>query len=145
VPELDAIYRLNVDTRQAQLVGILEALSTPGALPAVVNCTAGKDRTGVVIAAVLSLLGVPPETIVEDFAASAPLLADSDLADTVRARVATSGGDPATALRLLASPPEHMQGLLDYVGVTYGGVESLVRQAGLSLERIERLRTLLLE
>jgi len=145
VPELDAIYRLIVDTRQAQLVGILEALSTPGALPAVVNCTAGKDRTGVVIAAILSLLGVPSETIVEDFAASGPLLADSDLPDTVRARVAASGGDPAMALRLLASPPEHMQRLLDYVDVTYGGVESLLRQAGLSLEQIERLRALLLE
>jgi len=39
--------------------------------PTVFHCAAGKDRTGVVAAIVLSLLGVTEEAIVEDYLASA--------------------------------------------------------------------------
>jgi protein-tyrosine phosphatase len=38
-----------------------------GKLPLVFNCTAGKDRTGVAAALVLSALGVPRETILQDY------------------------------------------------------------------------------
>lgn len=38
-----------------------------GAGPTVVNCTAGKDRTGIASALVLTALGVPYETVREDF------------------------------------------------------------------------------
>ena len=41
------------------LAGLLRALLEPGALPAVVHCEAGCDRTGVVAALILGLLGVP--------------------------------------------------------------------------------------
>jgi protein-tyrosine phosphatase len=36
-------------------------------LPIVVHCAAGKDRTGVAIAVLLSALGVPRDTVVEDY------------------------------------------------------------------------------
>ena len=36
--------------------------------PVVFHCSAGKDRTGIMSAVILSLLGVPDETIVEDYA-----------------------------------------------------------------------------
>jgi protein-tyrosine phosphatase len=38
-----------------------------GELPLIVNCSAGKDRTGVAIALLLSVLGVPRPTILEDY------------------------------------------------------------------------------
>jgi protein-tyrosine phosphatase len=38
-----------------------------GDLPLVFNCSAGKDRTGVAAALILRVLGVPEETIVEDY------------------------------------------------------------------------------
>ncbi len=41
-------------------------LSTGDALPALVRCSAAKDRTGVVIALVLAVLGVPGEVIATD-------------------------------------------------------------------------------
>ena len=54
--------------------GIVEALTTiaePGALPAVVHCSAGKDRTGLLAAVLLGTLGVADEDIVSDYALSA--------------------------------------------------------------------------
>ena len=48
----------------------LEVLAAPDALPAVFHCTAGKDRTGVLSAIVLSLLGVDEPTVVADYALS---------------------------------------------------------------------------
>jgi protein-tyrosine phosphatase len=145
VPELDRIYRLIVDTRQPQLVRVLDTLASPGALPAVVFCTAGKDRTGVVVAVLLALLGVERTAIVEDYSVSATLLADSPVGDRVRASFTERGLDPALADRLLVSPPDHMERLLTYVDETYGGVEALAIRAGLAPRRIENLRTALLE
>jgi protein-tyrosine phosphatase len=42
-----------------------------GALPVIVNCTAGKDRTGVAIALLLEIAGVPRDVIVDDYLRSA--------------------------------------------------------------------------
>ena len=51
-----------------QILAALEVLATPDALPAVFHCTAGKDRTGVLSAVLLSLLGVDEPTVVADYA-----------------------------------------------------------------------------
>jgi protein-tyrosine phosphatase len=45
-------------------------MSSPDAFPAMFHCSAGKDRTGVLAAIVLGVLGVPDETIVADYALS---------------------------------------------------------------------------
>src|SRR5258708_12296613 len=46
--------------------GIRE-LARPGALPGLVHCTAGKDRTGLLIAMVQDLLGVDEKLILDDY------------------------------------------------------------------------------
>ncbi len=52
------------------LTAAIRVLASTEALPAVMHCSAGKDRTGVLSALVLAFLGVPDETIVEDYALS---------------------------------------------------------------------------
>lgn len=52
------------------LAGVVQVLCTPGALPAVVCCSVGKDRAGIVAALVLGFLEVPEEFIVADYALS---------------------------------------------------------------------------
>ena len=42
-------------------------LAGPAALPAVFHCTAGKDRTGILAAILLSAIGVRDEDIVDDY------------------------------------------------------------------------------
>lgn len=56
------------------LAGAVRLLTRSSTLPAVFHCEAGCDRTGVLAAVVLSLLGVPDEVIAADYAATAPAM-----------------------------------------------------------------------
>ena len=71
-----ATFYVEMLTRRGpEVAGLLRALLEPGALPAVVHCEAGCDRTGVVAAVVLGLVGVPDEAIVADYDLTEPSLA----------------------------------------------------------------------
>jgi protein-tyrosine phosphatase len=48
----------------------LAVLADPAAYPAVFHCAAGKDRTGLLAAVVLGLLGVSDDDIIADYALS---------------------------------------------------------------------------
>lgn len=56
------------------LAGTIRLLARSSTLPAVFHCEAGCDRTGVLAAVVLSLLGVPDDVIAADYAATAPAM-----------------------------------------------------------------------
>jgi protein-tyrosine phosphatase len=66
-----ARYRRMLDDGHETVAEILAILSDPSAYPAMFHCSAGKDRTGVIAAVLLGVLGVPDETIVADYALSA--------------------------------------------------------------------------
>lgn len=57
---------------QDALAETLAILTDPTAYPAVLHCTAGKDRTGIAIAMLLGVLGVADELIADDYALSRP-------------------------------------------------------------------------
>ncbi|MGW7682135.1 tyrosine-protein phosphatase [Kribbella sp. NPDC054772] len=73
--DLFEMYRILVDDYAGRVTAAVVAIAEapPGCV--VVNCHAGKDRTGVVIALTLDLLGVPTETVAADYEASG---ADAD-------------------------------------------------------------------
>jgi hypothetical protein len=66
----------------------------------VVHCTAGKDRTGVITALMLGLLGVPEETIIHDYARCTTSVS---LPREVRQRACMAM--PGTICPLLGCPP----------------------------------------
>ena len=51
----------------AQYAAMFERISSADNLPALVHCTAGKDRAGFASASILRALGVPEETVYEDY------------------------------------------------------------------------------
>lgn len=61
-----ANYRV-LPSEQAPAYREIFRLLAAGELPLVINCSAGKDRTGLAAALVLSALGVAPEVILEDY------------------------------------------------------------------------------
>ncbi|MGB3051407.1 MAG: tyrosine-protein phosphatase [Polyangiales bacterium] len=64
---LDTVNRMLVRDFTEQYTGLLRVLSNPANRPLVFHCTQGKDRAGFGAAMVLSALGVPWETVVEDY------------------------------------------------------------------------------
>jgi len=52
----------------AEIRAALDVIADPGAAPVVVHCTSGKDRTGLIIALVLGLLGVSDTDVIDDYA-----------------------------------------------------------------------------
>ena len=69
-PERAAIYRYMIDDCGAAIAAAVGRLCAGGALPGLIHCTAGKDRTGLVAALVLDVIGVPDELIAADYAMS---------------------------------------------------------------------------
>jgi protein-tyrosine phosphatase len=65
-------WRLAVDHHDVISL-IFEGLAEDRRLPAIIHCSSGKDRTGVVCALLLTLIGVPGISVLDDFEQSQEL------------------------------------------------------------------------
>ena len=63
-------YLAMMDAASGSVAAFLTLVCNPDAYPVVFHCFAGKDRTGILTALVLGLLGVPDADIAEDYALS---------------------------------------------------------------------------
>jgi protein-tyrosine phosphatase len=142
--DLTDTYHLLVDECGDELAAVVGALARPGALPAIVHCTAGKDRTGVVIALVHALLGVSAADIEADYAATAAYLS-TGFVDRIRAAMPPGHLTDAMLTAALACPPELIRATLARIDEKAGGVENYLLGHGLSAEDIKALRTALVE
>jgi protein-tyrosine phosphatase len=111
--------------------------------PAVFHCAAGKDRTGVISAIVLGLLGVPDEVIVADYAATRENL--DAIVDRLNAlegyRTMLAALPPDT----MHANPETIVEFLERLRVRFGSVEDYALASGVAAPAIERLRARLIE
>jgi protein-tyrosine phosphatase len=80
---VSGVYLGYLDARPDSVVAALRAIANSDGAT-IVHCAAGKDRTGVVVALALAEIGVEPDAIVADYAASA------DHIDAVMARLRAS-------------------------------------------------------
>jgi protein-tyrosine phosphatase len=141
---LDDVYRHVVVDRGAALAAAMGELARAGALPAIVHCTGGKDRTGIVVALLLETLGVPDEVIAEDFAATSMFL-NEEFRQTQIARAVASGQDGARFATMLGCEASLILDVLAAIRSSYGSVESYLVAHGLRPEELEQLRRALLE
>jgi protein-tyrosine phosphatase len=139
---LDRYYVHLVDAYAESILDVFETLTDPQALPAIVHCTLGKDRTGVIISLLLSTLGVSDEVVVADYALTAECA--SGLLDKMRAEALAAGMPAEWCAAMFDSHPDNMRALLAHVRDTYGGAEAYLRAIGLSDARVQRLRANLL-
>jgi protein-tyrosine phosphatase len=137
-PELVAVYRHMIDDRGAAIAEAVGRLAADGALPGLIHCSAGKDRTGLVVALVLDMIGVPDEIIAADYAMSAENI-DAETAQVMSRIQAISGGQQLD-LGLLVSPPELILEALDRVRWHAGSAVGYLVQHGLPPEAIDALR-----
>ncbi|WP_185995954.1 tyrosine-protein phosphatase [Nocardioides campestrisoli] len=120
---------------------IVETVASPGSLPALVHCTAGKDRTGVVLAVVLGALGVTDDEIVADYARTRedlePLYEQLRHVPDYQERIAVLPEESRTA------EPQAMATFLELVRAEYGDARDYLLAQGVPEETLERLRELL--
>lgn len=126
-------------TRHAPgVAAILRGIAEAPAGGVLVHCHAGKDRTGVVVALLLSIAGVDREAIAEDYALSAGWNEAVDDLDEIM-----SGPDAAQRLRdrrIYYPRPENMIGMLAEVDRRHGGVDRYLDGIGVGRDVRERLR-----
>jgi protein tyrosine/serine phosphatase len=134
---------IDLDGNSSGFAGIVTAIARAPAGGVVVHCHAGKDRTGIAIALVLALVGVPDETIAADYA-----LSGANLAGLTAEWLDGVSQDPVERARLLqqADPvPEAMLGLLAHLRRRYGGAEAYLVAGGAAPADLAALRTRLLD
>jgi hypothetical protein len=141
--ELSERYLWYLESGRRSLAEALTLVAEPANLPVVFHCAAGKDRTGVLAALVLDILGVADEVIVADYVITAermPLILD-------RYR-----SDPAFAERMATLPGSRfsveaatMQRFLTELRVRHGGARSWALSSGVPAEALDRMDETLLE
>lgn len=128
---------------EASLVTAIERLSEMAEQPVVFHCAAGKDRTGVLAAVLLRLLGVTDEHIVADYMRSAhamPRMIERFRTwPRYRAHMELA---PPQAYAVEAQP---LIDLLTSIDRDHGGVHQWASDRGLPSKAAERLVNLLLE
>jgi protein-tyrosine phosphatase len=142
---LDALYRRIVTQHTSVVVGALREIAGAREQSVVVHCTAGKDRTGVVVALALSAVGVHRDAVVEDYARTEANLAGEWLEGMVEL-VGRYGIPDTPELRVLmgGSPPEAIDGMLDDVERSHGSTRDYLLSAGLDLSDLAALERLLI-
>jgi protein-tyrosine phosphatase len=140
---LGTLYVEMLDVGAPALAESLRVLADRARVPAVFHCAAGKDRTGVLAAVVLALLGVDDEVIIGDYALTAVAMASLvERLERDRPEALTAMNDQPAAY--LATPPAAMRRFLDHVRAEHGSMVGYVRAIGVELEVVEDLHATLL-
>jgi protein-tyrosine phosphatase len=129
-------------TQHAQVVvDALRDIARSGSDPVLVHCTAGKDRTGVVIALALLAVGVQRDDVIADYAESQVNL-DGEWLDGMVAFIRSHGVDETPELRVLlgGSPPEALAATIDLIESTHGSVQQYLRDSGMGDHDLTLLR-----
>ena len=128
-------------TSWLRLFGILADESN---LPVVLHCTAGKDRTGVSTAFLLSILGVSRDVIEEDY-----LLTNLDTerqADFIERTVGYPDGyDRKKMINVAGVPNDAMKDFLDGVESKWGSVVEYLKKIGITKNQMHKIRQNFLE
>jgi protein-tyrosine phosphatase len=140
--QLDAVYAHVVGKCGGAIADAIRPLCAAKAFPALVHCSAGKDRTGIVVAMILAVLGVPDEYIAADYSLSASYLDPRQTAAIGQLRVNTGLGDNLTE-ELILSPPQLIMDVLASARTTHGSVDGYLVAHGLREADLAALRAAL--
>jgi protein-tyrosine phosphatase len=118
-------------------------LAAKDQLPALFHCTTGKDRTGWAAAALLTLLGVPHDTVVEDYLRSNDYIIPAY--QKVIDAFVEAGGEREIPLAILGVKEDYLDAAFDEMQVEYGTIERYFSDGlGINADRQKALRDLFL-
>ncbi len=125
----------------------LHGLTADGGAPQVFHCTAGKDRTGFAAAVLLLSLGVPRDTMMQDYLASNAYLEAANTRSMCLMRVfSLFRTDPASVRPLLIVEPQYLDSAFGAMQQDYGSIDGYLQQAlGVDAAFRQQLRERFLE
>jgi protein-tyrosine phosphatase len=138
---LSAMYCEMLADAGDRVIEAVRLVGTPGNHPVVFMCSAGKDRTGVLAALLLGLLGVADDAIVADYEAtqhSLELMVE-------RARARNAGAPRPELAHLLTADAENIRPAIDWVHAHHGSYAGYAQANGYTQGEIDTLRASLVE
>ncbi|KAI8073826.1 protein-tyrosine phosphatase-like protein [Gongronella butleri] len=134
---LSALYRGTINYSGKELAQALMLFTDASMYPIHVHCTQGKDRTGIIVALLLSICGVPEDLIVLDYARTQAGLAP--IYDTMLIEVKRNG----LSDEFMDASPQNMRGLLEFLKQEYGSVSGYLASIGFDKEHQDQVRAIL--
>jgi protein-tyrosine phosphatase len=138
---LTHLYTAVLDNCHHSINQVLTAVSNPHYYPLLVHCQIGKDRTGMLVALLLGLLGVPFKAIAADYAVSYDYL--QPILDYYRQQAQSDGRNPFQFEQILQSKPESIIDTLCHLQYTYGSFAAYFQAVGLSSDQLDTIRHIL--
>lgn len=142
LPPLADDYKNLLDSNAARVGTIIRSIADAPEGGVLVHCAAGKDRTGLVVALLLDLAGVPRDLIAADYA-----LSSENLRERLQAWIESVPEERAEREAMIlrgTTVPEVMVEVLAHLDARYGGAEGYLLAAGCAPEHLERIRARLL-
>jgi protein-tyrosine phosphatase len=125
-----------------RIIEALEVIADSGNHPLVFHCAVGKDRTGILAAILLNLLGVEEDDIIQDYTLSEPYM------DELLARLKNNPqkSDPPLDIPdyFWKASPESMKLFLSTISKEYGSIEGFLKAQGAQASLVRRLEKALL-
>jgi protein-tyrosine phosphatase len=137
---LESLYRSMIADFGDNLAAAVRLIAHSGDEPVLVHCTAGKDRTGLVVALALLAAGTSREAVIADYAETEQNLR-GEWVETMLQQMLANGYTPGNDMQQIisASPPELIAGILDRIDEEHGSVGAYLLAHGLEQGDLELL------
>lgn len=139
--DLSAIMVEMIDEHPEVFARVVTDLVGPESAPALVHCAAGKDRTGLVIAMILDVVGVEPAAIAADYERSTAGRAHRR--EQVMPRFAEVGVQWERMSGLFTAPPETFTAMFSHLQEGFGSARGYLEAAGVPARAFADLAELL--
>ncbi|MGB7983234.1 MAG: tyrosine-protein phosphatase [Candidatus Nanopelagicales bacterium] len=128
---IESLYRQVLTNCGWTLTAAVSVIADSGSQPVLVHCTAGKDRTGLVVALALEAAGVERTAVVADYTQSALNLDGAWIDEALTALVSRGVPISPALFEVLGGSPDHaMTGLLRWLDAHYGSVLGYLQAHG---------------
>ncbi len=152
IAELNGLYGPGPSARRymhylnvggSQFATAFELFAQEERLPILVHCSAGKDRTGVLLGLVMDVLGADPADIATEYG-----LSDASIPALIAYLEAIGRklqGTPEEIHQRLSTPAEYMAGFIELLHEKHGGAEAYLRSQGVDGGAFDLVRERLTE
>jgi len=141
----NSLYLEILDAALPMFNKVMEVLLSPNRSPILIHCHVGKDRTGIIIALILLVLGVKRELIIGDYMRSNDFLVPYFKRRLLIKKILSFGLYPSrTVLYVVTLRQRNIESVLDKIEDQYGNIGSYLKNSGFDTNSLAELKKRLL-